>query len=63
MANGKKPPKKGAPIPPGWEKRMTGPAWNGESSEKAIAMWNKWLRELDKHCGKMPRYTRVDKNA
>lgn len=62
MSSNKKKQKKGAPIPPGWERKMTGPAWKGEPPAKARAMWFEWLRELDKHCGKMPRYTLVDKH-
>jgi hypothetical protein len=44
----------GTPIPAGWTRKMTPAGWHGESPEKARAMWFAWLRDLDKHCGKMP---------
>ena len=45
------------PIPEGFTKKMTGPAWNGESHTKARAMWYQWLRDLDAHAKPMPRRT------
>lgn len=44
-------------IPSDWSRKMTGPAWNGESPEKARRMWYQWLRDLDRYCAKMPRRT------
>jgi hypothetical protein len=44
-------------VPDGFTRKMTGPAWNGESTEEAISMWFAWGRNLEAHCRKMPRTT------
>lgn len=44
-------------VPDGFERKMTGPAWNGESAEEASKKWFAWGRDLDAHCRKMQRTT------
>jgi hypothetical protein len=56
----KKPAHRCPPIPEGWDRNMTGPAWNGESPQRAKAMWFAWVRECALYVGKMPRVTRKD---
>lgn len=45
------------PLPEGFTKKMTGPAWSGESFEKSRRMWFDWLRDLNEHAKPMPRRT------
>ena len=44
------------PIPEGWGRKVTGPAWRGESTEVANAMWQGWLRTVA-NARPMPRRT------
>jgi len=44
-------------IPDGFTRKMTGPAWAGQSEAKSRRMWYDWLRDLEQHATKMPRKT------
>jgi hypothetical protein len=47
------------PLPPGWDKKFTGPAWKGESFADARSAWIAFLR-VQQNLRPCPRQQRTE---